>query len=74
MQSMNKQAGTILSSDSLKEISDELKLISDNSSQVNTLSERARQSAEQGEQALSNVKATLDAFVDSSSQINQFLE
>ncbi|NNL06542.1 MAG: hypothetical protein HKO86_02370 [Gammaproteobacteria bacterium] len=56
------------------EISGELQQITDNSRQMNTLSNRARDSAEQGEQALSNVRTTLNAFVESSSQINQFLE
>ena len=74
MQSTNEQADVILSSGELIEISDELKQISDDSSQMNTLSHRARDSAEQGEQALSSVRTTLNAFVDSSSQINQFLE
>lgn len=49
------------------EITDELEQICDEYSQVNTLSDRAWDSAEQGEQALSNVRRTLDAFVDSSS-------
>ena len=74
MQSINEQADATLPSGELREISDELQQISDDSCQVNTLSHRARDSAEQGEQALSNVRTTLDAFVDSSSQINQFLE
>lgn len=74
MQANNEQANVFQSSDKLREISDELQHISDDSSQVNTLSLRARESAEQGEQALSNVRTTLDAFVDSSSQINEFLE
>ncbi len=49
-------------------------MISENSSQVNTLSARARDSADQGERALSDVRSTLDAFVESSAQINTFLE
>jgi methyl-accepting chemotaxis protein len=74
MQSTNEQVDVSLLSVELTDISDELKQISDESSQVNILSNRARDSAEQGEQALSNVRTTLDAFVDSTSQINQFLE
>jgi methyl-accepting chemotaxis protein len=54
--------------------SEEIKLISENSSQVNTLSERARDSADQGERALSDVRSTLESFVESSAQINAFLE
>ncbi len=74
MQSTSEQADTTLPSSELREISDELQQISDDSCQVNTLSHRARDSAEQGEQALSNMRTTLDAFVGSSLQINQFLE
>lgn len=74
MQSTNEQAVVALCSGELMEISGELQQITDNSRQMNTLSNRARDSAEQGEQALSNVRTTLNAFVESSSQINQFLE
>ena len=74
MHSTDEQADVTLPSGELREISDELQQISDDSSQVKTLSHRARDSAEQGEKALSNMRATLDAFVDSSIQINQFLE
>lgn len=74
MPSTNEQADVTLPSAELIEISDELQQISDDSRQMNTLSNRARDSAEQGEQALSNVRTTLHAFVDSSSHINQFLE
>ena len=74
MRTTNDHSAINISSDKLRELSEQLELISDNSSQVNTLSERARDSASQGEQALSDVKSTLDAFVDSSVQINTFLE
>ena len=74
MRNINKHSAINIPSENLKELSDEMKLISDNSSQVNTLSERARDSADQGEQALSGVRSTLDAFVESSAQINSFLE
>ena len=73
MQSTSEQADITLPSIELREISDELQQISDDSSQVNTLSHRARDSAEQGEHALSNMRNTLEAFVGSSLQINQFL-
>lgn len=63
-----------ISSENLRRLSEEVKQISENSSQVNTLSERARESAGQGERALSDVRSTLDAFVESSAQINDFLE
>ena len=74
MQSTSEQADITLPSGELREISDELQQISDDSCQVETLSHRARESAEQGEQTLSNMRTALDAFVDSSLQINQFLE
>jgi len=71
---INEHSAISISSENLKKFSDEIKLISENSSQVNTLSERARNSADQGERALSDVRSTLDAFVESSAQINAFLE
>lgn len=74
MQNTNEHSAIKLSSENLKKISDEIKLISDNSSQVNILSERARDSADQGERALSDVRSTLESFVESSAQINAFLE
>ncbi len=74
MQNMNEQPGVNIPSEKLKQLSDEIKEIGDNSSQVTTLAERARESADQGEQALSDVRSTLDAFVESSAQINSFLE
>lgn len=74
MPNINEHSAINISSENLKKFSDEIKLISENSSQVNTLSERARYSADQGEQVLSDVRSTLDAFVESSAQINAFLE
>jgi methyl-accepting chemotaxis protein len=74
MNHINKHTCVNISAESLKELSDEMSLIHDNSTQVNTLSERARESADQGEKALSDVRITLDAFVESSAQINSFLE
>ena len=74
MQNTNEHSAINLSSENLKKISDEIKLISENSSQVNILSERARDSADQGERALSDVRSTLESFVESSAQINAFLE
>ena len=74
MPNINEYSAINISSESLKQVSDEMKFISENSSQVNTLSERARDSADQGERALSDVRSTLDAFVESSVQINAFLE
>jgi len=71
---INEHSAVNISSEKLRKFSDEIKLISENASQVNTLSERARESADQGEQALSDVRGTLDAFVESSAQINAFLE
>jgi len=71
---INEHSTVNIPSENLKKFSEEIKLISENSSQVNTLSERARDSADQGERALSDVRSTLDAFVESSSQINAFLE
>ena len=74
MPNINEHSTVNIPSENLKKFSEEIKLISENSSQVNTLSERARDSADQGERALSDVRSTLDAFVESSSQINAFLE
>ena len=74
MQNINEHTSINIPSEKLTDISDEMKLISDNAIQVNTLAERARDSAEQGEQALSDVRSTLDAFIESSVQINTFLE
>ena len=74
MQNISEHSSIDIPVERCKEISDEMKLICDNSSQVTTLAERARESAEQGEQALSDVRTTLDAFVESSAQINTFLE
>lgn len=74
MPGINEHSAISISSENLKKFSDEIKLISENSSQVNTLSARARDSADQGERALSDVRSTLDAFVESSAQINTFLE
>jgi len=63
-----------ISSENLNKLSEEIKFISENSKQVNTLSVRARDSADQGERALSDVRTTLESFVESSAQINAFLE
>ena len=73
MSNKNEHSAVNISFENLTKFSDEIKLISENSSQVNTLSERARESADQGERALSDVRTTLDAFVESSAQINAFL-
>jgi methyl-accepting chemotaxis protein len=73
VQNINEHSVNI-SSENLNKLSEEIKLISENSSQVNTLSERARDSADQGERALSDVRSTLESFVESSAQINTFLE
>lgn len=74
MPNINEHSVLNISSDNLKKFSEEIKFISENSSQVNTLSERARDSADQGERALSDVRSTLESFVESSAQINAFLE
>ncbi len=74
MRSINEHTSINIPSEKIIELSGEMKSICDSSMQVNTLSERARESAEQGEQALSDVRSTLDAFVESSVQINTFLE
>jgi methyl-accepting chemotaxis protein len=71
---INEHSAINISSENLKKLSEEIKFISDNSMQVNTLSERARDSADQGERALSDVRSTLESFVESSAQINAFLE
>ena len=74
MPNINEYSVINISSEDLNKLSEEIKFISENSSQVNTLSERARVSADQGEQALSDVRSTLETFVESSAQINAFLE
>ena len=74
MPNTNEHSVINISSENLNKLSEEIKLISENSSQVNTLSERARDSADQGERALSDVRSTLESFVESSAQINAFLE
>lgn len=74
MPNINEYSVINISSENLNKLSEEIKFISENSSQVNTLSERARVSADQGEQALSDVRSTLESFVESSAQINAFLE
>lgn len=74
MPNINVHSVINISSENLNKFSEEIKLISENSSQVNTLSERARDSADQGGQALSDVRSTLESFVESSAQINVFLE
>lgn len=74
MPNINEYSVINISSEDLNKLSEEIKFISENSSQVNTLSERARVSADQGEQALSDVRSTLESFVESSAQINAFLE
>lgn len=74
MPNINEHSVINISSENIKKLSEEIKLISENSSQVNTLSERARDSADQGERALSDVRSTLESFVESSAQINAFLE
>lgn len=74
MQNINEYSVINISSENLNKLSEDIKFISENSSQVNTLSERARVSADQGEQALSDVRSTLESFVESSAQINAFLE
>jgi len=71
---INEHSVINISSENIKKLSEEIKFISENSSQVNTLSERARDSADQGERALSDVRSTLESFVESSAQINAFLE
>jgi methyl-accepting chemotaxis protein len=71
---INENSVINISSENLKRLSEEIKFISENSSQVNTLSERARDSADQGERALSDVRSTLESFVESSAKINAFLE
>ena len=74
MPNINEHSVLNISSDNLKKFSEEIKFISENSSQIITLSERARDSADQGERALSDVRSTLESFVESSAQINAFLE
>ena len=74
MQNINEYSVINISSENLNKLSEEIKFISENSSQVNTLSERARVSADQGERALSDVRSTRESFVESSAQINAFLE
>jgi methyl-accepting chemotaxis protein len=74
VQNINEHTAINISSENFRKFSEEIRLISENSSQVNTLSERARDSADQGERALSDVRSTLDAFVESSAQITAFLE
>ncbi len=74
MPNINENSVINISSENLKRLSEEIKFISENSSQVNTLSERARDSADQGERALSDVRSTLESFVESSAKINAFLE
>lgn len=74
MPNINEYSVINISSENLNKLSEDIKFISENSSQVNTLSERARVSADQGEQALSDVRSTLESFVESSAQINAFLE
>lgn len=74
MPNINEYSVINISSENLNKLSEEIKFISENSSQVNTLSERARVSADQGERALSDVRSTLESFVESSAQINAFLE
>ena len=74
MPNINEYSVINISSEDLNKLSEEIKFISENSSQVNTLSERARDSADQGERALSDVRSTLESFVESSAQINAFLE
>ena len=74
MPNINEYSVINISSENLNKLSEDIKFISENSSQVNTLSERARVSADQGEQALSDVRSTLETFVESSAQINAFLE
>ena len=74
MPNINEHSVINISSENLKKLSEEIKFISENSSQVNTLSERARDSADQGERALSDVRSTLESFVESSAKINAFLE
>jgi methyl-accepting chemotaxis protein len=71
---INEHSVINISSGNLNKLSEEIKFISENSRQVNTLSERARDSADQGERALSDVRSTLESFVVSSAQINTFLE
>ena len=74
MPNINEHSVINISSENLSKLSEQIKLISENSSQVNTLSERARDSADQGERALSDVRSTLESFVESSAQINILLE
>lgn len=74
MPNINEHSVINISSGNLNKLSEEIKFISENSRQVNTLSERARDSADQGERALSDVRSTLESFVVSSAQINTFLE
>ena len=74
MPNINEHSVINISSENLNKLSEEIKFISENSRQVNTLSVRARDSADQGERALSDVRTTLESFVESSAQINAFLE
>ena len=74
MPNINEHSVVNISSENLNKLSEEIKFISENSRQVNTLSVRARDSADQGERALSDVRTTLESFVESSAQINAFLE
>lgn len=74
MPNINEHSVINVSSENLNKLSEEIKFISETSRQVNTLSVRARDSADQGERALSDVRTTLESFVESSAQINAFLE
>lgn len=52
----------------------DLKLINENADQVATLSQRAKDSADHGFKALTDVQSTLTSFVDSTREINTLLE
>ena len=63
-----------LSNHDLSQMCRDLSLIGDNSSQISTLSQRAKDSAEHGLKALTDVQSTLTSFVDSSYEINSLLD
>ena len=53
---------------------DDLTLINENADQIATLSQRAKDSADSGFKALTDVQSTLTSFVDSTREINTLLE
>lgn len=58
----------------LIDLCDDLKLINENADQVATLSQRAKDSADHGFKALTDVQSTLTSFVGSTREINTLLE